>query len=112
MIEAEDRQLTSALLGLSVVAPSDPMDRIAARWSEMKRRLLDGEGVDVDRVESMVRAGTNYVGDQVNRVVCMPTCNRRRAVVGGHRRSSRSLADAAAEGFPPCPDCRPMGDSR
>jgi len=75
----------------------------------MKRQLLDGEGVDVDRVFSMVRQGANYVGDDVGRVVCMPTCHRLLPVDGEHRRGFRSLAQAAAEGYRPCPSCRPSG---
>lgn len=75
----------------------------------MKRRLLDGEGVDVDLVGSMVRRGSNYVGDQASRVVCMPTCHRLLTVPESHRHGFRWLADAGAVGYRPCEDCRPVG---
>ena len=76
---------------------------------EMKRQLLDGEGVDVDLVFSMVHQGASYWGDDAGRVVCMPTCHRLLSVDGAHRRGFRSLADAAAQGYRPCPSCRPVG---
>ena len=75
----------------------------------LKRQLLDGEGVDVDLVLSMVRQGANYVGDDAGRVVCMPTCHRMLSVGGERRRGFRSLAEAKAEGYRPCPSCRPAG---
>ena len=75
---------------------------------DMKRRLLDGEGIDVDRVEQMVRAGATFVGDEASRVVCMPTCHRVAGAVGD-RRGFRSLADAEEAGYRPCASCRPVG---
>jgi O-6-methylguanine DNA methyltransferase len=75
---------------------------------DMKRRLLDGEGIDVDRVEQMVRGGATFVGDPVSRVVCMPTCHRATGAAGD-RRGFRSLADAEAAGYRPCASCRPVG---
>jgi methylated-DNA-[protein]-cysteine S-methyltransferase len=76
---------------------------------ELKRRLLDAEGVDVDAVESMVRAGASYVGDSASRVVCMPTCHRLLTADSDHRVDFRSLAGAAADGYRPCERCRPVG---
>ncbi len=75
----------------------------------LKRQLLDGEGVDVDMVLSMARRGANYVGDDVGRVVCMPTCHRQLRLDGEHSRGFRSLAEATAEGYRPCPSCKPVG---
>ena len=76
---------------------------------EMKRRLLHGEGVDVDLVESAVRQGATYVGDDASRVVCMPTCHRLVGADGQRRHGFRSLDAAAAAGYRPCEDCRPVG---
>jgi methylated-DNA-[protein]-cysteine S-methyltransferase len=77
--------------------------------ADMKRRLLDGEGVDVDQVESTVRRGAALVGDDLERVVCMPTCRWARPVGDDRRHGFRSLAEATAAGFRPCADCRPVG---
>jgi methylated-DNA-[protein]-cysteine S-methyltransferase len=74
----------------------------------MKRRLLDGEGIDVDQVEILVRGGSTYVGDDANHLVCMPTCHRL-STAAGHRQGFRSLALASAAGYLPCPECRPVG---
>ena len=75
---------------------------------DMKRRLLDGEGVDMDRVEQMVRGGATLVGDEESRLVCMPTCHRVAGAVED-RPGFRSLADAEAAGYRPCASCRPVG---
>ncbi len=74
----------------------------------MKRRLLDGEGIDVDQVEILVRGGSTYVGDDASHRVCMPTCHRL-STAAGHHHGFRSLALASAAGYLPCPECRPVG---
>jgi O-6-methylguanine DNA methyltransferase len=76
---------------------------------EMKRRLLDAEGVDVVEVESLVRGGARFVGFDMTRVVCMPTCRRLPASTDAQFRGFRSVADAVAAGYRPCEACRPMG---
>jgi methylated-DNA-[protein]-cysteine S-methyltransferase len=76
---------------------------------DMKRRLLDGEGIDVDQVEQMVRGGATFVGDEISLVVCMPTCHRVAGTATGDRHGFRSLADAEAAGYRPCDSCRPVG---
>lgn len=79
--------------------------------TDMKRRLLEGEGVDVDRVEALVRGGSSLVGDEIARVVCMPTCRRLTSVEPARQRGFRSLPAAEAEGFRPCDECRPAGST-
>jgi O-6-methylguanine DNA methyltransferase len=79
--------------------------------SEMKQRLLEGEGVDVAGVAALVRAGTTLVGDDATRLVCMPTCRRLRSAAPEDRRGFRSLDQARSAGFHPCPSCRPGGHS-
>jgi methylated-DNA-[protein]-cysteine S-methyltransferase len=76
---------------------------------EMKRRLLDSEGVDVVEVESLVRGGARCVGSDTNRVVCMPTCRRLRENTGVQRHGFRLVADAVAAGYRPCEAYRPTG---
>ena len=76
---------------------------------ERKRRLLDGEGVDLAEVEALVRGGAYYVGSEVNRVVCMPTCRRLRESTRVQLHGFRLLADAVHAGYRPCEACRPMG---
>ena len=75
----------------------------------MKRRLLDGEGIDIGQVEAAVRGGATYLGDTAIRTVCMPTCHRIRVVAEDGRQAFRSLADATRLGYRPCPACRPAG---
>lgn len=75
----------------------------------MKRRLLGGEGVDVDQVEFLVRGGSALIGDRDDRVVCMPTCHRLTGVAPDRRQGFRSRDAAASAGFQPCGWCRPFG---
>jgi len=79
--------------------------------TDMKRRLLEGEGVDVDGVEALVRGGSSLVGDEIARVVCMPTCRRLTSVEPARQRGFRSLPAAEAEGYRPCDECRPAGST-
>ncbi len=77
--------------------------------TEMKRRLLSGEGVDVDEVATTVRRGSPLIGNRSDRVVCMPTCHRLADVAPEQRRAFRTLPAATAAGFRPCEHCRPNG---
>jgi O-6-methylguanine DNA methyltransferase len=75
--------------------------------TDMKRRLLDGEGVDVEQVEATVRGGSPLIGDRAQRVVCMPTCHRLAEVAPDRRQGFRTMAAAVAAGFRSCDLCRP-----
>jgi O-6-methylguanine DNA methyltransferase len=72
-----------------------------------KRRILDHEGVAVDEMERLARAGVRYVGSATTRVVCLPTCHHARRITDQHRVPFRTLAAATSAGFRPCHACRP-----
>ena len=77
----------------------------------LKERLLRGEDVDVDEVNTMAARGVHFVGSDVTGVVCYPTCGAARRTAPGHRHGFATLPKAVAAGYRPCENCRP-GDVR
>jgi hypothetical protein len=74
---------------------------------EMKRRLLEREGVDLERIERLEREKAKYVkaGD---RWYCFPTCRHVRCVPTGELQPVHDEREAAALGLEPCDTCRPL----
>lgn len=77
----------------------------------VKARLLAGEGVDVEELGRLAAAGARYVGSGTSKVFCVPTCRAARRTPARHRVGFGSAADAAAQGYRPCPECRPAGST-
>lgn len=75
--------------------------------SPAKRAILTTEGVDVEALEHMARAGVRYYGSDTTRIYCFPTCRHARRISARHRVSFRSEAAATAAGYRPCTVCRP-----
>jgi O-6-methylguanine DNA methyltransferase len=76
--------------------------------SDLKRTLLEEEGVDFGALERVTRRGFRYVGSG-DGTFCLPTCGS----VAKHVDSPgyvglRSLEDAHNHGLVPCPSCRPV----
>lgn len=74
--------------------------------SEMKRRLLEREGVDLERVDRLGREKAKYV--KVAEWYCFPTCRHARCIPAGELVPVRDEREAAALGLEPCDDCRPL----
>jgi O-6-methylguanine DNA methyltransferase len=74
---------------------------------QAKRILLATEGVDVDEMEELTRAGTRYYGSDTTQVYCFPTCRNARRITARHRVPFGSTKAAAAAGYRPCLVCRP-----
>jgi O-6-methylguanine DNA methyltransferase len=74
---------------------------------EVKRRVLSAEGLDLQRLEDLARAGVRYIGSDTTRIYCMPTCRHARRVTPKHQVEFSSLADTAEAGYRPCKICRP-----
>jgi O-6-methylguanine DNA methyltransferase len=74
---------------------------------EMKRELLEREGVDLERVERLEHAKAKYVkaGEQW---YCFPTCRHVRRIAWSDVEPVRDEREAAALGLIPCDDCRPL----
>jgi methylated-DNA-[protein]-cysteine S-methyltransferase len=75
--------------------------------TEMKRKLLTREGIDLDRLEEMGKAGVHYIGSDSTKVYCFPTCHNARRITPKHRVPFRTTPQAARAGYRPCRDCRP-----
>ena len=75
--------------------------------SEAKRTVLTAEGVNVEGIEELARAGTRYYGSDTTRIYCFPTCRNARRITARHRVPFSSAGKAAAAGYRPCKVCRP-----
>lgn len=75
--------------------------------SEMKRAILAAEGVDLDGLEALGRAGAHVVGCASTGVYCVPSCRAARRISPSRRAPFPSAASAEAGGYRPCRLCRP-----
>ena len=75
--------------------------------AEMKRELLEAEGVDTDEVTARATRGTRFVGSDTTHIFCFPTCRNGRRITDAHRVEFRSAAAAIDRGFRACKVCRP-----
>ena len=89
------------------VVRSDGLIGQYALGSDAKRTVLQAEGVDVDRLEALARAGIRYIGSDTTRIFCLPTCHNARRIRPVHTVPFPSGPDAIAAGYRPCRDCRP-----
>jgi len=78
-----------------------------ALGSDRKRAVLDAEGVDVARLESLARTGVRLIGSDTTHIVCLPTCHNARRIRPVHEVAFRSLREASSSGYRPCRECRP-----
>jgi O-6-methylguanine DNA methyltransferase len=78
-----------------------------ALGTDRKRAVLDAEGVDVDRLESLARTGIRLIGSDTTQIVCLPTCHNARRIHALHEVPFHSLREAVAAGYRPCRECRP-----
>jgi len=76
--------------------------------SDAKRKLLEGEGVDFDAIETVTRRGFRYIGCD-DGTFCLPTCGGvARQIDDPGYVGLRSVEDAHAHGLVPCTQCRPI----
>ena len=78
-----------------------------AYGAPVKRELLGREGVPVDELEGLSRAGVRYLGSRSTRVFCFPSCRNARRIAPTNRVPFASAEEAAAAGFRACRHCRP-----
>ena len=75
--------------------------------TEMKRELLQGEGLDPNAIEATARRGTRLVGTETTGIYCYPTCRHAKRSFARYRVEFRSPAEAEDEGYRACKVCRP-----
>ncbi len=78
-----------------------------AYGSEMKRHLLEREGIDLAALAVTARRGVRFLGSDRTRVYCFPTCRHALRIADAHRIAFRNVREAAAAGYRPCRHCRP-----
>jgi O-6-methylguanine DNA methyltransferase len=72
-----------------------------------KRRLLEVEGAQPDRLEHLAASGVRYLGNAEAKHFCYPTCGGIDTLVLANKVPFHSEREAIAAGFHPCGDCRP-----
>lgn len=75
--------------------------------SDMKRTLLQSEGVPTDELDTLARQGVRYLGCKSTGVYCLPTCRDARRMRPTNRVPFASDGAAAEAGYRPCKHCRP-----
>jgi methylated-DNA-[protein]-cysteine S-methyltransferase len=79
-----------------------------AYGSEMKRELLEREGVDVDALEELGREHVRFIGSRTTKIVCFPTCRDAKRIRDENRVPFRAADEALEKGFRPCLRCQPF----
>jgi O-6-methylguanine DNA methyltransferase len=78
---------------------------------EAKRAILTMEGVRVNRLQELARAGVRYQGVRTTKIYCFPTCHTARRALDKNIVWLRDSASAKAAGFRPCKVCRPAANA-
>jgi len=78
-----------------------------ALGTEMKRELLQREGVATGTLEDLGRKGVRFLGSKTTHIYCFPTCRDARRTRTENQVSFRGENDARARGYRPCKHCRP-----
>jgi O-6-methylguanine DNA methyltransferase len=74
---------------------------------EAKKAILTMEGVRVNRLQELARAGVRYQGVKTTKVFCYPTCRTGRHALEKNIVWLHDEKSARAAGFRPCKVCRP-----
>lgn len=74
---------------------------------EAKKAILTLEGVRVQQLAELARAGIRYQGVKTTGVYCYPTCHHGRRALERNVVWLHDAAEAKAAGFRPCKSCRP-----
>src|SRR6266699_3015012 len=75
---------------------------------EAKKAILTLEGVRVQWLADLARAGVRYQGVKATGVYCYPTCHHGRRGLESNVVLLHDAEEAKAAGFRPCKSCRPM----
>ena len=74
---------------------------------EAKRDILNLEGVQLQRLQTLARSGLRYEGVKSTKIFCFPTCYHGRRVREENFVFFHDEAEARSAGYRPCKDCRP-----
>jgi O-6-methylguanine DNA methyltransferase len=76
--------------------------------SDVKRTLLEREGVSTELIDELSRRRVRYMGSDTTRIYCYPTCRDARRIQPAHQVAFESERAASAAGYRPCKHCRPL----
>jgi len=76
--------------------------------SEMKRELLEREGVPVEELDALAREHVRYIGSRTTKIFCFPTCKDANRIRENNRVPFRDADDAMEHGYRPCRTCQPV----
>ncbi|MGE5674030.1 MAG: methylated-DNA--[protein]-cysteine S-methyltransferase [Mycobacterium leprae] len=88
-----------------VVAASGQIGNYSMGGPAVKRLLLEHEGVDLVRLETLARKGYRFKGSKNTGIFCYPTC---RGIEPENEVLFHNAEEAVAAGFRPCKVCRPL----
>jgi O-6-methylguanine DNA methyltransferase len=74
---------------------------------DVKRAVLEAEGLRVEVLEDLAGRGIRLTGSNTTHIFCHPTCRDARRTTARHRVEFRTEAEARAAGYRPCRHCRP-----
>lgn len=75
---------------------------------ELKRTILELEGVDINELDDLARRRLRYVGSNRDHEYCFPTCAGARTIEPQDRIYFHDDQDALRQGFRPCESCTPL----
>lgn len=75
---------------------------------EAKKAMLSHEGVAVQQLAELSRAGLRYQAFKTTGIYCYPTCYHGRHGLDRNRVWFHDAAEAKAAGYRPCKTCRPV----
>lgn len=75
---------------------------------ELKRTMLEREGVDVERLDDLAAKHVRYIGSRTTHIFCFPTCRDARRIREENEVPFRDAEEALETGYRPCRHCQPV----
>lgn len=80
--------------------------------ADMKRSLLESEGVPLADLERLGGSGVRFIGSATTKIFCVPACRDARRIRERNRVPFRSATEAVDKGYRACRHCVPVpGDA-
>jgi len=91
-----------------VVRSDGALGQYSAGGPQVKRAILQHEGLDPGWLEILAGNGARFVGSRATHVFCLPTCSYARRIKAANRVYLRNEHEARGAGLRPCGRCRPV----
>jgi O-6-methylguanine DNA methyltransferase len=76
--------------------------------AEVKRQLLQHEGVDIDRLERLAHRNVRFIADKETNIFHLPTCHSGPHIDSSMLLEVKSQIEASNTKLDPCTKCRPV----